>query len=256
MRVNYDGTDYHGFQTQPSGNTIQDHIEHAIFSLTGETIKITASGRTDAGVHAYGQVFNFNTASRIPIHRWCLALNAWLPENIILTDAQEVPLTFHARHMAKRKTYRYSINANRFPDIFQRRTQFHHPTRLDIEAMRKALQLMVGTYDYTSFASTQSQKSHHVRTIYEAYIEVDHFLSRPGSDDQGIIHVYVTGSGFLQHMVRIIVGTLMDVGEGKKAADDIPCILAAKNRMKAGPTAVAHGLTLWNVEYDENAKKT
>lgn len=256
MRVNYDGTQYHGFQTQPGGNTIQDHIENAIFSLTGERVKITASGRTDAGVHAYGQVFNFKTESRIPVYRWCLALNAWLPEDIILTDAKEVPLSFHARHMAKRKTYRYSINANRFPDIFHRRTQFHHPTRLDIEAMRRALQLMIGTHDYTSFASTQSQKLNHVRTVYEAYIEVDHSFSRPGSDDQGVIHVYVTGSGFLQHMVRIMVGTLMDVGEGKKTPEDIPGILAAKDRTKAGPTAVAHGLMLWNVEYDENVQKT
>ncbi|MCF2716005.1 tRNA pseudouridine(38-40) synthase TruA [Paenibacillus sp. UKAQ_18] len=255
MKVNYDGTHYDGFQTQPDGNTIQDCLEHAIYSLTGERLKITGSGRTDAGVHAYGQVFNFYTESPIPLQRWCLALNAWLPRDIIVTDAREVPLSFHARRMAKRKTYRYSINANRFPDIFHRRTQAHHPTRLDVRAMEEGLAHLVGTFDYTSFASRRSQKTNHVRTIYEAYMTVDHSFSRPGSDDQGIIHTYITGSGFLQHMVRIIMGTLLEVGEGKKASDDIPSILEAKNRSKAGPTAVGHALTLWNVEYDENIKK-
>lgn len=252
MKVNYDGTSYYGFQTQPGGNTIQDYIEDAIFSLTGERLKITASGRTDAGVHAYGQVFNFLTESRIPLHRWCLALNAWLPEDIILTEATEVPLEFHARHMAKRKTYRYTVNANRFPDIFHRRTQMHHPTGLDVEAMKQGLQLLIGTHDYTSFASRHSQKTNHVRTVYDAHMTVDYSFSRPGSDDQGIIHTYFTGNGFLQHMVRIMMGTLLEIGEGKKQPEDIQHILAAKNRSAAGPTAVAHALMLWKVDYEEN----
>lgn len=115
MKVNYDGTNYDGFQTQPKGNTIQDRLEQAILHLTGEELKITASGRTDAGVHAYGQPFNFTTSSRIPLERWCLALNARLPQDIVVTEAREVPLTFHSRRGAKRKTYRYTINGNRFP---------------------------------------------------------------------------------------------------------------------------------------------
>lgn len=252
MKVNYDGTHYDGFQTQPQGNTIQDRLEQAILHLTGEELKITASGRTDAGVHAYGQPFNFITSSQIPLERWCLALNARLPQDIVVTEAKEVPLSFHSRRGAKRKTYRYTINGNRFPDPFQRRWQHHHPLKLEIMAMQQGLAHLVGTHDYTSFASRKSTKTSHVRTIYEAYMEVDRSMCRPGSDDQGVIHTYITGSGFLQHMVRIIMGTLIQVGERKYQADKVADILAACNRAAAGPTAVAKGLALWSVEYDED----
>ncbi|MEK4004218.1 tRNA pseudouridine(38-40) synthase TruA [Paenibacillus sp. FSL H3-0333] len=251
MKVNYDGTHYDGFQTQPQGNTIQDKLEHAIQHLTGETLKITGSGRTDAGVHAYGQPFNFITSSQIPLERWCLALNARLPQDIVVTEAAEVPLSFHSRRGAKRKTYRYTINGNRFPDPFQRRWQHHHPMKLNVPAMELGLSALLGTHDYTSFASRKSTKTSHVRTIYEAYLEVDRSMCRPGSPDQGVIHTYITGSGFLQHMVRIIMGTLMQVGQGKISADRMPVILAACDRAVAGPTAVSKGLALWSVEYDE-----
>lgn len=250
MKVSYDGTAYDGFQTQPQGNTIQDHLEAAIFHLTGERLKITGSGRTDAGVHAYGQPFNFETASVIPLHRWCLALNARLPEDIVVTEAREVPASFHSRRGAKRKTYRYTINGNRFPDPFQRRLQMHHPRVLDTAAMEQGLAYLVGTYDFTSFASRRSTKSSHVRTIFSAHMEIDRCMCRPGSDDQGVIHTFLTGSGFLQHMVRIIMGTLLEVGEGKRKPEDMASILAACDRSAAGPTAVAQGLTLWSVEYD------
>ena len=254
MKVNYDGTHYDGFQTQPKGNTIQDQLEKAIFHLTGEGLKITASGRTDAGVHAYGQPFNFLTSSRIPIERWCLALNTRLPQDIVVTEAYEVPLSFHSRRGAKRKTYRYLINGNRFPDPFQRRWQYHHPVALNIPAMKQGLAHVVGTHDFTSFASRRSTKTSHVRTIFEAHMEVDRSMCRPGSSDQGVIHTYITGSGFLQHMVRIIMGTLINVGEGKCQADDVAQILAACDRAAAGPTAIAKGLALWNVEYGESEK--
>ncbi|KAA8995933.1 tRNA pseudouridine(38-40) synthase TruA [Paenibacillus spiritus] len=250
MKVDYDGTHYEGFQTQPSGRTVQDHLEQAICQLTGEKLKITGSGRTDAGVHAYGQPFNFITESRIPLERWCLALNTRLPLDIVVTEAKEVPLSFHSRRSAKRKTYRYAINGNRFPDAFQRRLQYHHPTPLDAEGMQQALAHVVGTHDFTSFASRKSTKESHVRTIYEARLEIDRSSCRPGSKDQGILYTYITGNGFLQYMVRIIMGTLIEVGEGKRRPDDMRAILEACNRMKAGPTAVAHGLTLWSVEYD------
>ncbi|GJM71467.1 hypothetical protein HMSSN036_36830 [Paenibacillus macerans] len=139
MAVSYDGTNYYGFQTQPGGNTVQDHLEAAIFGLTGERVKIHGSGRTDAGVHARQQPFNFPTAAKIPVERWCLALNSRLPSDIRVTSAREVPLSFHSRRSAKRKTYRYTINGNRFPDVFQRNYQLHHYGRLDIEAMRLGL---------------------------------------------------------------------------------------------------------------------
>ncbi|HEY4431612.1 MAG TPA: tRNA pseudouridine(38-40) synthase TruA [Paenibacillus sp.] len=256
MKVNYDGTNYDGFQTQPQGNTIQDRLEQAILHLTGEELKITASGRTDAGVHAYGQPFNFTTSSRIPLERWCLALNARLPQDIVVTEAREVPLTFHSRRGAKRKTYRYTINGNRFPDPFQRRWQHHHPVRLDIPAMQQGLTHIVGTHDFTSFASRRSTKTSHVRTIFEAHMEVDRSMCRPSSLDQGVIQTYITGSGFLQHMVRIIMGTLIHVGEGKIDADHVAEILAACNRSAAGPTAMAKGLALWSVEYDETESES
>ncbi|MNB67191.1 tRNA pseudouridine synthase A [compost metagenome] len=251
MKVTYDGTHYFGFQTQPEGNTVQDMLEQAIAHLTGETVKITASGRTDAGVHAYGQPFNFETASQIPLERWCLALNARLPEDIVVTEAYEVPLSFHSRRAAKRKTYRYTINGNRFPDPFQLRYQFHHPVALDVPAMEAGLKRLIGTYDYTSFASRKSTKTSHVRTIFSAHMEIDRSMCRPDSSDQGVIHTYITGSGFLQHMVRIIMGTLIQVGEGKRKQEDITGILAACNRAAAGPTAMAKGLALWNVSYED-----
>ncbi|MFE4714397.1 MULTISPECIES: tRNA pseudouridine(38-40) synthase TruA [Paenibacillus] len=251
MKVNYDGTTYDGFQTQPQGNTIQDRLEEAILHLTGEDLKIHASGRTDAGVHAYGQPFNFITSSQIPLERWCLALNARLPQDIVVTEAREVPLSFHSRRSAKRKTYRYTINANQFPDPFQRRWQLHHPGILDVSAMQQGLTHLLGTHDFTSFASRHSTKTSHVRTIYEAHMEVDTSMCRPNPRDQGVIHVFITGSGFLQHMVRIIMGTLINVGQGKCPADKVAHILAACDRGAAGPTAVANGLTLWSVEYEE-----
>ncbi|MEK5059382.1 tRNA pseudouridine(38-40) synthase TruA [Paenibacillus shunpengii] len=252
MKVNYDGTDYFGFQTQPIGNTIQDRIEEAIKSLTGEVVKIHASGRTDAGVHAIGQVFHFHTESMIPIDRWCMALNGRLPEDIILTDAYEVPLEFHSRRSAKRKTYRYTINANQFLDLFNRRTQLHHPGKLDIQAMRESLPYLLGTHDFTSFASRHSTKQSHIRTLYEAELKVDTSMSRKGHPrDQGVIHLFITGNGFLQHMVRIIVGTLLEVGEGKRKPQDMKMILEAEDRSAAGPTAVSKGLMLWNVEYED-----
>lgn len=250
MKVSYDGTDYNGFQTQPGGHTIQDYLEEAILSLSGEQVKITASGRTDAGVHARGQIFNFYTSSQIPVERWCVALNARLPEDIVVTEAMEVPVDFHSRREAKRKTYRYTINANQFPDLFGRRYQLHHPGFLDIEAMRQGLGHLIGTHDFTSFASRKSTKPSHVRTIYDAWIETDTSMCRPGTRDQGIVSTYLTGNGFLQHMVRIIMGTLITVGEGKLDPDEMKRILEAKNRLAAGPTAMGKGLMLWSVEYD------
>ena len=250
MTVSYDGTNYYGFQTQPDGNTIQDHLEAGIRHLTGETIKIHGSGRTDAGVHARAQPFHFMTSSQIPVERWRLALNGRLPADIRVLDTKEVPLDFHSRRSAKKKTYRYSINANRVPDVFWRNYQIHHPGKLNTSAMEEGLAYLLGTHDYTSFASRYSTKASHVRTIYDVRLEVDTSDLHCGSEEQGIIHVYLTGNGFLQHMVRIIVGTLLEVGEGKRRSEDMGPILQAQDRKAAGPTAESKGLMLWNVEYE------
>ncbi len=240
MVVSYDGNRYNGFQTQPGGNTIQDVLETGICSLTREGIRIIGSGRTDAGVHARGQVINFHTEAKIPIERWALALNSRLPDDIVVLSADEAPDEFHARFSAKRKTYRYTIDTGHFPNVFIRRYSFHHHAPLDIRAMRLALNALIGEHDFTSFTSTQSTQLSHVRTLYDGWLE----------ESEGRLDIFVTGSGFLYNMVRIIAGTLIDVGEGKRRAEDMPDILAAKDRTAAGPTAMAHGLALWSVEYE------
>lgn len=251
--VSYVGTKYNGFQTQPlkHTDTIQDRLEYAIAKLTGDKVKVISSGRTDAGVHARGQVLNFETASPIPIERWCLALNGWLPDDIVVMEAREVPIDFHSRHAAKRKTYRYTINNNRFPDVFHRALQYHHPTYLDVDAMEKALECIVGTHDFTTFCSRRTVVESHIRTIYEAKIireaqEKKQDFSMRG----GVFHIIITGNGFLYNMVRIIVGTLIQIGEGKKSCESMKLMLEGKSRKLAGPTAVAKGLTLWDVYYE------
>jgi tRNA pseudouridine38-40 synthase len=246
MVVSYDGTAYSGFQSQPSRNTIQDKLEEAIATLTGETVKLTGSGRTDAGVHARGQVFNFLTKAAIPTERWSLAINSRLPGDIRVLSTEQAPESFHARRSAKRKTYRYTIQRTRYTDVFSRHTRFHHPTPLSIEDMRKALDLLVGKHDFTSFCSTRRPDGSHVRTILEAKIVLEDW----NADGQaGVIHIEITGSGFLHNMVRIIVGTLIEIGEGKKPSSEMTEILQVCDRRRAGPTAMAHGLILWEVVY-------
>lgn len=241
MTVSYDGTRYYGFQTQPGGNTIQDAIEQGLYTLTGERIKITSSGRTDAGVHARAQVINFVTSSKIPVERWAMALNSRLPEDIRIRDAREVPMDFHARKSAVKKTYCYTIHCARIPDVFHRHIQFHHPAPLDAEAMRNGLQWIVGEHDFTSFCSIHSTQLSHVRTIYDAKLVYQ--------EEDALMKLYFTGNGFLQHMVRILVGTLIEIGEGKRKSSEMRDILLAKDRSKAGPTAMPHGLMLWEVFY-------
>lgn len=248
MVIGYDGTGYSGYQTQPSGNTIQDKLEAAVRTLTGETVKVHGSGRTDAGVHARAQVVHFHTESRIPAERWCLALNTRLPDDIVAYEAWEAPMDFHARKSAKRKTYRYSIQNSKFPDLGHRRTRFHHPMPLDTAAMRQALDYVIGEHDFTSFCTVRCETETRVRTIYSAdLIVVPEPL--PGDDRACSIHIEFTGNGFLYNMVRILVGTLIEIGQGKVGPADMGRILKAHDRSQAGPTAVSHGLTLWRVEY-------
>lgn len=249
MVIGYDGTGYSGFQTQPSGNTVQDRLEEAIRGLTGETVKIHGSGRTDAGVHARGQVAHFHTHSEIPAERWSLALNTRLPDDIVVYEAWEAPLDFHSRRSAKRKTYRYSIQYSKFPDMMHTRHRFHHPRPLNTDAMKEAIAYVVGEHDFTSFCTARTGVESRVRRIYDADIIIipDPL---PGDDRACSIHIEITGNGFLYNMVRILVGTLIQIGQGKRRPGDMRLILEAKDRSKAGPTAVPHGLTLWRVEYD------
>jgi len=262
--IGYDGSAYSGFQSQPNGNTVQDRLEEAIRLLTGDRTHVTGAGRTDAGVHARKMAVNFYTQSQIPIERWAVALNTRLPEDIAVHSAHEVPEPFHARRHAIRKTYRYTINCRKFPDLFRRKYEFHHPTPLNVEAMKAGLQHLIGEHDFTSFTSPLSTKPHHVRTVFEArmvseplgdavptYLEQFDELRYAGKS-RGVYHIFITGNGFLYQMVRIIVGTILQVGEGKRMPEEIASILESRDRSKAGPTAVPHGLTLWNIEYDNN----
>jgi tRNA pseudouridine38-40 synthase len=248
MSISYVGTAYCGFQSQPGLTTVQGVLEEALRVLTGEEIQVQASGRTDAGVHAREQVISFHTASRIPIERWSLALSSRLPADISAFRAYEAPMDFHARFSAKRKTYRYSIQRSRFVNVFHRNTRFHHPMPLDVSAMAAAAKHLEGEHSFTSFCSVKTAVGSHVRTIYEAGVAFEP-EECPGDSSAGVIHIQLTGNGFLYNMVRIIAGTLIEVGEGKRHADDIPGILQACNRAAAGPTAMAHGLTLWSVSY-------
>lgn len=241
MVVSYDGGAYQGFQSQPSGLTVQDELEKAIRKLSGENVKIDGSGRTDAGVHAYGQVINFRSSSPIPIERWAVAMNSRLPQDIVVRSAHEMPPEFSSRKSAVRKTYRYSISTGRHPNVFNRRFRYHHYNPLDVEAMREGIRYLLGEHDFSSFTSAGSTKKSHVRTIYDVAIE------RDGND----IHTFIAGSGFLYNMVRIVMGTLLWVGEGKWPPSAMGPILAAKDRSKAGPRAEAHGLALWEVRYPE-----
>ncbi|WNR44252.1 tRNA pseudouridine(38-40) synthase TruA [Paenibacillus roseipurpureus] len=246
--ISYDGTAYSGFQIQPKSDTIQYRLEQAVYLLTGETVKVISSGRTDAGVHAKAQVINFTTTSKIPVERWCLALNARLPKDIVAHTAEEVLPTFHSRKAAKRKTYCYTIRSARFPDVFHRNYEYHHPTHLNVEAMREALPCLLGEHDFTSFCTVRTDKEIKVRTLYEVRMETesDAYLAT-GKVDR--IRLIITGNGFLYNMVRIIVGTLLQIGEGKRPPSDMLRVLEAQDRSLAGPTAEAMGLTLWKVDY-------
>lgn len=238
--VAYDGTDYSGFQVQPDQTTIQGEIEAALQRITGETITIAGSGRTDAGVHARGQVFHFDTTSTIPAEKWRYVLHNQLPDSIIIRSIEEVDASFHARFDVKVKEYRYCIDNGVVPELFRHRYAAHIRHPLDVKQMNAAAQLLIGTHDFTSFCSAKTFVEDKVRTLYDCRVE------REGD----LVWVICRGNGFLYNMVRIIAGTLVEVGEGKRSPVEMIPILQALDREKAGKTAVAKGLTMWEVTYD------
>ncbi|MEJ8546590.1 tRNA pseudouridine(38-40) synthase TruA [Brevibacillus borstelensis] len=239
--VAYDGTDFSGFQVQPDQVTIQGEIEAALQRITGETIQISGSGRTDAGVHARGQVFHFDTNSEIPLDKWRFVLNNQLPDSIVLVSVEEAPPSFHARFDVKVKEYRYCIDNSPVADVFRHRYADHIRSPLDVEAMRQAARHLVGRHDFTSFCSAKTFVEDKVRTVYDVRVETQ------GRE----IWVICRGNGFLYNMVRIIVGTLVEVGQGKRHPDELRTILLARNRELAGKTAPAKGLTMWEVLYED-----
>ncbi len=248
LTVTYEGTHYSGFQSQPQLNTIQDKLQEALLRVTGESVKIVGSGRTDAGVHARAQYVDFYVDANVPLDRWCLAMNCCLPEDIVVTAAYRVPNEFSSRKSAIAKTYRYCINYGRIADVFYRNFQYHFPRRLNIDQMIAASKFLLGEHDFTSFASAHNVRRSNVRTISDIRFSIHKHMFDSKCKQ---LDIFITGSGFLQHMVRIIVGTLLDVGVGKKSVQDVENILDAKNRLIAGPTAPSNGLMLWEVFYPE-----
>ena len=239
--VAYDGSAYSGFQIQKNSRTIQEMIEKALTRMhKGETTKIVSSGRTDAGVHAKGQVFHFDSPIHMSGESWVRALNGLLPTNIVIQHVEIVSSDFHARYDVVGKTYKYFLHQGDLPNPFKHHYSTYFPYQLDIELMRKGAQHFVGTYDFTSFCSAKTEKDNKVRTI--TAVEVD-------QTDEGFVFTF-TGNGFLYNMVRIMVGTLLNVGSKRLAAEKIPQLIAAKDRKHANKTAPAQGLYLWEVYYN------
>ncbi len=240
LTIEYDGKDFGGWQKQRNKLNIQGEIEKVIEKITKETIELNASGRTDAGVHALGQVANFKTNSNIPIEKIAIAINSQIKNSIRIVKAEEVDEEFHSRYKCKRKTYRYIINNSEYGSAVYRNMEYHIPIKLDVNKMEEAIKYFVGEHDFKAFKSSGTSSKSSVRTIYKAEII---------KLDSNRIAIELTGNGFLYNMVRIISGTLVDVGIGKISPDSIPQIIEEKDRTKAGKTLPPQGLFLVRVEY-------
>lgn len=229
-----------GWQKQPDKLNIQGTIEKAIEQITNEKVDLVASGRTDRGVHALGQVANFKTESNIPIEKIPIAINTNLKKSIRILSAEEVEDKFHSRLTCKRKTYRYIINNSEYGTAIYRNLETHIPVKLNIEKMQKAIKYFEGEHDFKAFKASGTSSKSSVRTIYNAEV-------KKMPDDK--IYIELTGNGFLYNMVRIISGTLVEVGLEKIKPEEIVEIIESKNREKAGKTLPPQGLYLVRVEY-------
>ncbi|HHZ02997.1 MAG TPA: tRNA pseudouridine(38-40) synthase TruA [Tissierellia bacterium] len=241
--IAYDGTDYYGWQTQLNRPTIQETIEGAIEVITREKVDLIGSGRTDSGVHALGQVANFKATTKIPEEKIKIALNANLPPDIRILESKDVSMDFNSRFDALDKTYMYQIYNDRVGNPFYTRYSYFVPKNLNLKEMEEALKLIVGTHDFKAFMASGSSVKTTVRTVYEANL----------IKENNLIKIYIRGNGFLYNMVRIIAGTIIDIGKGLK---DISCIekaLTEKDRTLLGQTAPAKGLFLMCVNYKKIA---
>lgn len=280
LTVAFDGTNYSGWQIQPNKETIEGVLNRELSRLLNEEIKVIGASRTDSGVHAEGAVCVFDTESRIPGEKFSYAINQTLPDDIRIRSSKEVDINFHPRKVNSRKTYRYRIRHDEFPNPLDARYAYHVYTKLDIDAMNEACEYIKGKHDFKAFCSAHTDVDTTVRTVYDVHIDVtpdkkllqmsglmrtrgvegtsskkeDRADTCPCGAGSGassgakirpeIIDIYVTGNGFLYNMVRIIAGTLIEVGQGKIKPEDIPAIIESCDREKAGPTAPAKGLTL------------
>ena len=249
MKMAYDGHLFHGFQIQPDQRTVQGTVEEALKKMTkGQRVIVEGSGRTDAGVHALGQMIQFDfPGNKIPANKMILALNSMMPMDIIFKECEIVDQDFHVRYSIKGKWYRYRVSTDHFVDPFKRYYTGHYPYPLDLEKIKSAINDFVGEHDFTSFAASGGQIIDKVRTIYYAHMTED-------KENHELIFDFI-GSGFLYNMVRIMVATLLQIGNGKIPADDLSRIIAAKDRLEVTQTAPASGLYLYHVFYDEVPKK-
>lgn len=239
LKLQYDGTAYHGFQIQPKAITIQKVIEDTLCNITGEEIHINGCSRTDAGVHAVEYACSFMTAFPIPAERLPIVMNNKLPKDIKALSCTVVEDDFHARFDTKAKTYRYIINCKQNPDVFSRNYEWQIQRELDINAMMLACNYFIGEKDFTSFMTSGNNIKTAVRCIYNLQVK----------NENDKIVIYICANGYLYNMVRIITGTLVEVGLGRILPPDIEDIINARNREKAGPTAPPQGLALYKVEY-------
>ncbi len=244
LTIEYDGSRYHGWQKQKNARTIQETVENAIAVMVKAPVRLIGSGRTDAGVHALGQVANFRCRPDIPARAFVAGLNSLLPDDIVIRSCEAVDMGFHSQYDARCKTYRYRIFNSPVPSAICRQYAWFVPRELDVSAMQAAASHLVGTHDFKSFEGSGSPRSHTIRTVNAARV----YQRRP--DD---IWFEIAASGFLRFMVRNIVGTLADAGRGKINPDDFKQILLSGNRSCAGDTAPPQGLFLLRVTYAEEA---
>ncbi len=259
LTIAYDGAGYVGWQRQADGTSIQGVLEAAIARVEGHEVTVTGAGRTDAGVHALAQVASVRVRSTIACDSYVRALNAMLPDDIRVRRVDEMPDDFHARFNVRHKTYRYRVLNAPIASPFDARYAWHVSFPLDVDAMRTALARCVGTHDFAVFQGAGGTVDHTVRTILRAQIVCPQILSPsshdparilPDDPDARLLMIEMTGDGFLRHMVRIIVGTLVEVGRGRWPPEELDRLLSSRDRTQAGPTAPPHGLFLVQVTYD------
>ena len=239
--IEYDGTAYVGWQVQPNGVSVQQRLNEALCQITGETVQVHGSGRTDSGVHARAQVGHFDTGARMAADKFAVAMNMLLPGDIRVLYSGETTDAFHARFAAKEKHYRYTLQTGPHARVFTRNTALHIHTPVDLDRMNAAARDCVGQHDFAGFMSAGASVESTVRRI----------LSSGWTREGAYLHYDVTGNGFLYNMVRILVGTMLEIGGGKREPEGIAAALASKKREDAGPTAPAHGLTLMGVRYED-----
>jgi tRNA pseudouridine38-40 synthase len=239
LTIAYDGTAYHGFQRQSNAFTIQEVLEERLSTVFGHPLTVFGSGRTDAGVHAYGQVINFITTGAIPLERIPRAVNGMLPDDVVVLAAEEVDLDFNARKSAKSKTYQYRIHNAPLPNPFERNHAWQVNSSLDVPLMDQVVRQTIGTHDFSAFRAAGGAPVNPVKTIFDAACR---------QENKNILF-HFTGTGFLYHMVRNLVGTIVEIGWGRRPVSDFAGILASRDRRRAGITAPPHGLYLMEVRY-------